>query len=1146
MSGFFFLTSPIDHRKNLLFCVITAKPVDMRRSLLVCVMLCFGYALQAQTPMSIKIKDPVICYAQAQDNLHYVAPPEKFLNKKNSARTNSANIVVDYIGFEGVPLAKAAFDRAVEIWESVLESSVTIHVEVRWVPLAAGVLGSANYTSAYANFKGAQKINVFYPVAIAERITGQELNGADQPDIFANFSSVFDWHFDPNTTPPVGTYDLTTVVLHELGHGLGFSGSLRVSGGSGLFGLASTGVPIIYDVPIETFAGENLLETLASPSAALATPLTSNALFFDAPSGRSQLYAPTTYNGGSSISHLDETTFNSTGNSLMTPFIAAREQINNPGLSLEMLQDMGWETIRINHQKLSGTENVIGPYTVTAAIDADNGYDAASVTLHYTTGSTFTTVQMMPSGPANTFSADIPGDGAAHNYFYFISVKNNEDLEYVNPGKRVQPLNPQVQLVYVFEVGPDTRAPLITHEQKPFILDSETELEITAEISDNTGSVTAVVEYLINDVPQTNLPLVLTAPAEDSIYTATLNISALVDGDKIKYRIKATDNSSNQNVGYSPAENYYTLSVVGYGETQDSYESDFETVANDGDFFGTGYSIIQPAGFSNRAIHSEHPYLSGDGFPGNERELIYQLRIPIRVKAADATVKFDEIVLVEPNDAGSVFGGSGFYDYVIVEGSIDGGETWEILLPGYNARANNDWLVRYNTAIDVNGNSTAIGDPTLYKARQINLLQTFDAGNEVVIRFRTYIDQLASGWGWSIDNLKIQIDDTPPSILHDHLDYLTSGTNLPTLDVVVTDGSALGDVVLNYRLNTTEITGTLTASEVTSGQTIPFPFPVEEFSAGDMLEYNITVTDAAGNTATLPEEGFIKVPFFTPETPVAQYNNNFNAAGTDFIGNFYNISTPDGFENGLLQIDQVSSTGFYPLGFGLDSTSDFTYTLKKPITISASNTIIRFDELVLVEGHANGAIFGTNEFNDYVVIEGSKDNGETWIPFLDGYDAEEESVWQNAITNGSPGAATMYRTRIINMKESGDFNTGNQVLIRFRLFSNAENSGWGWAIDNLYIQNPITGVEELLESGISIYPNPARENFTIEADAAASPEFTLELISAHGQKIYQATEAAKNGKMVHTIASRELPAGMYLVKISNGSKSAVRKVIKTN
>jgi len=25
-----------------------------------------------------------------------------------------------------------------------------------------------------------------------------------------------------------------------------------------------------------------------------------------------------------------------------------------------------------------------------------------------------------------------------------------------------------------------------------------------------------------------------------------------------------------------------------------------------------------------------------------------------------------------------------------------------------------------------------------------------------------------------------------------------------------------------------------------------------------------------------------------------------------------------------------------------------------------------------------------------------------------------------------------------------------------------------------------------------------------------------------------------------------LPAGMYLVKISNGSKSAVRKVIKTN
>lgn len=1144
MSGFFFLPSQIELSEKIIFsAVFIPKPVDMRRSLLVFVALCCVYAVQAQKPMSIKVKDPVICYATAQNHPQYIAPPEEFLNRKNnSARTNATTIEVTYIGFETVPQAQQAFQRAIDIWASLLVTSVPIRIEARWTPLAAGVLGSANYTSAYANFKGAQKLNVFYPVAIAEKITGREMNGADQPDIFANFSSVFDWHFDPNTTPPTGKYDLTTVVLHEIGHGLGFSGSLRVSGTTGLFGLATTAVPIIYDVPIETIIGANLIETIASPSVALAAPLTSGNLFFDAPSGLTKLYAPTPYNGGSSISHLDESTYNSSSDALMTPFIAAQEQQNNPGLAFKILKDLGWETILILHQKLAGTENVAGPYTVTATIDADNGYKEGTVKLHYTIdGTTFTIEPMMPSGPAHTFSANIPSSGAG-NYGYFISVENEEDVESVNPGKRVRPLQTQLQNLYIFEVGPDTRAPIIAHEQQPFLLDTETELQITAEIFDNTGSVTAVVEYFINDVQQADMPLSLIAPEEDSVYTVAINIASLVDGDQIKYRIKATDHSANQNIAFSPAEDYYILNVVGYGPTQDNYQNDFETANNDGDFFGVGYSIMKPSGFNDRAIHSEHPYTSGDGFPGNERNLIYQLRIPIRVKAQEATIKFDEIALVEAGASGSVFGSNEFFDYVIIEGSKDGGQTWEFLLPGYDARAQSVWLTRYNSAIDnITGNSTAVGDPTLYKPRIINLLQTFVEGDEVVIRFRMYIDQLSNAWGWAINNLKIQIDETPPVILHDHLDYVTSSTNLPGLGVVVTDASEFGDVVLNYRLNTNEIVGSLTASEVSSGQTIPFVFPVEEFSAGDTLEYNITVTDAFGNIATLPSEGFIRVPFFTPASAVTEYHNNFNAETTDFIGNFFSLNTPSGFDNGAIQTNDP-----YPLGFGLDSTSYFTFTLKTPITISASNSIIRFDEIVLVEGHTNGVVFGTDAFNDYTIVEGSKDNGETWIPFADGYDAVGVAGWVNAVNNNAAGNKNLFQSRTINMKTSGDFNTGDNVLIRFRLFSNETINSRGWTIDNLYIQNPITGIETLADAAISIYPNPTQGNLTVEAEAATLPEFTIELISTTGQKIYQATQTVQNGKMVHTIPSQGFPAGMYLVKISNGSQSTAQKVIKVN
>lgn len=1117
----------------------------MRRSLLVCFVLCLAYALQAQKPMSIKIKDPIVCYATAEDHAHYLPPPREYLNLKAVRQTQAAtNMEVTYIGFENVPQAQQAFQRAVDIWSSLLNSSVTIRIEARWVSLASNVLGSANYTAAYANFEGAQKLNVFYPVALAEKITGRELN-AGQPDIFANFNMNFDWHFDPDDpNVPAEKYDLTTVVLHEIGHGLGFSGSFAYSNTVGQYGLAGSGVPVIYDVFLENALNQNLIETKSSPSVPLGAELTSNNLFFNGFSDLSRIYAPTTFNGGSSISHLNEVTYNGTADALMTPQIASREQLHSPGRALRILGDLGWETLKIQHNKLADTENATGPYSVTAKIVADSGYNASTVKLHYTNdGVNFTSVLMTPSGPEHTFTGAIPFSGLG-NYGYFISAENERGIEYTNPGKRVRPKNTQQQLLHIFKVGPDLSPPKIIHTKKPFLLDSETEFVITAEISDNSGSVDAVLSYTINDIPQPDKAFTLIAPESDSIHTVSLDITSLTHGDRIKYRIIATDHAANMNTAYSPsATDYHVINVVGLEQTRYFYSNDFESTENDDDFFGTGYTISTPAGFSNRAIHSEHPYTNGDGLPGNQRNLIYQLRIPIRLKASDATLKFDEIVLVEPGAVGSSFGSSNFYDYVIVEGSKDGGETWLPLLPGYDATSRPEWLTRYNSAINSStGNSTASGDPTLYRPRIIDLLNTFNAGDEIVIRFRLYIDQLANAWGWAIDNLKIQIDETPPLILHDHIDYITSSTNLPDLNVIVSDANNFGDVVMSFRVNTNEITGTLTATGVGSGDLIPFDFPVEEFSAGDVLEYSITVTDEYSNTATLPKEGFFTIPFFTPQTPVSEYHTDFNNA-PDFVGNFFSVSKPSGFENNLLRVTP-SSTNKYPLGFGLDSTSNFSYTLKSPVIISENNALMRFDEIVLVEGHNSGAVFGTPAFNDYVIVEGSKDNGQTWLPFLNGYDAAEQTIWRTAFTNNLAGTPAMFYTRIINMKESGDFNTGDQVLIRFRLYSDKKSSGWGWAIDNLYIQNPVTGLERMPELSLSIFPNPVRDNLTINMDAGTSTGFIIELLSIHGQTVYHATENPQDGKLSHVIPAQQFSDGLYLVKISSGSTSVVRKILK--
>ncbi len=774
----------------------------MRRNLLVFVALCCGHSLYAQKPMSVKIKDPIICYAGSEDHKHNVAPPEAFV--KNAKRnvlhlTNSTVIEVTYIGFENVPQAQAAFQRAVDIWASLLTTSVPIRIEARWTTLAANVLGSANYTGAYANFIGAQKLNVFYPVALAEKISGRELNGGG-PDIFANFNSNFDWHYDPDDTNiPSGKYDLTTVVLHEIGHGLGFSGTFTTSGGQGQFGLLGTGVPIVYDAFLQNSVPANLIATITSPSAAMSTQLTSRALFFNGPSGVSKIYAPGVFNGGSSISHLDELTFNDTDDALMTPQIAPQERIRNPGIALNILNDLGWDIIHIHHFKLPDSEDLDGPFTVTASIDADHGYNEASVILHHTLdGTTFSEVPMTDQGN-NVYSAFVPSQNVEREYGYFISVENNEGAVFSNPGTLVRIKDTQFQLFNVFKAGPDNEDPIITHVKKLYLLESETELEVNAIISDNIGSLNATLKYSINDEAQDDIAMTLTDPGEDSVYTATIHFSGLTNGDAIKYQIIAVDNSSHHNETISPKTDEYKVGIVGFASAQASYQTTFASAERDEEFFGEGFIIDMPTGFTNNAIHSEHPYENGAGFTNNERELIYQLRIPIIVASSNAFIRFDEIALVEPGATGSVFGDPDFYDYVVVEGSNDQGETWVPLAPGYDARSSNTWLTKYNSNVNSQGNSLAVGDPNLYKSRQINLLDAFEPGDEILIRFRMHIDELASGWGWTIDNLAIQ------SVITDVENTLEAGISVypnPVTEKIVIEADANGSSKFSVQLLT--------------------------------------------------------------------------------------------------------------------------------------------------------------------------------------------------------------------------------------------------------------------------------------------------------------------------------------------------------
>ncbi len=179
----------------------------------------------------------------------------------------------------------------------------------------------------------------------------------------------------------------------------------------------------------------------------------------------------------------------------------------------------------------------------------------------------------------------------------------------------------------------------------------------------------------------------------------------------------------------------YSFDLFDFNAVADSYENDFSVVS--GDFIGNGFIERSYTGFSNQALHTSHPYV-------NNADYSYLLKTPIRVKSADALVNFHEVVLVEQGEAGALPGTHEFKDYVVVQGSLDG-ITWVNLLDEYDAGAYEDWA-----------NAGFNGGKELYKLRAINLLETFQADDVILIRFVLKANANGQGWGWAIDNLRIQ------------------------------------------------------------------------------------------------------------------------------------------------------------------------------------------------------------------------------------------------------------------------------------------------------------------------------------------------------------------------------------------------------
>jgi PA domain len=151
-----------------------------------------------------------------------------------------------------------AFQHAAGIWGATLTSSVTIRIEATFDPLTCtptgAVLGAAGAADAAFDNSGLflPVQNTWYPIALVEKIIGADISFPGDPDIFAFFNSNLNGNpgclggtkfylgLDNNHGTDI---DLVAVLLHEFGHGLGFS-VLTTSGNTGA---RFAGLPSIWE-----------------------------------------------------------------------------------------------------------------------------------------------------------------------------------------------------------------------------------------------------------------------------------------------------------------------------------------------------------------------------------------------------------------------------------------------------------------------------------------------------------------------------------------------------------------------------------------------------------------------------------------------------------------------------------------------------------------------------------------------------------------------------------------------------------------------------------------------------------------------------------------------------------------------------------
>lgn len=687
--------------------------------------------------------EAAVNFASGEVEKTFIAPPDELAGLK-SAKVGKSEFVVTCTNFPEE--AKEAFLYAVSIWESLISSAVPLTIQASWGPMEENLLACGKPATFHMNFEGALVSDVYYPVALAEKLRGRDMNSG-QNDIVCTFNEAAPWYFGLDGNTPETSYDFVTAALHEIAHGLGFAGFFKGNGNMGYFNNGND-LPAIYDYFIFNLLNQQLADksVFSRPSESLHGELTSGNLKFQtvvAEAGTQDIpyvFAPEEWTDGASIYHLVS------GNGLMDPWAMKGRAIHHPGEKvMDILAELGWRTVTFDFKELKDFETPVAELPIDFHITSEMELHepVARVMFSWDNFETVDSVLLSYEEFSGRLTGKIPVNYNSGNFQYYL-VMNERNRLYKLPA--AAPCK-----TFSLRVGPDYKAPVLAHNPQKIISAGANRLFLGAIATDNIGIKSVKVEYRLNGKMQE--PLYMDNLTEETWAGKLILPSGISENSVLEYRLTAQDLAAAGNTKVLPSQGFYEVSVFQTKDPVASYFTEFNN--STADFVLADFDISRIAGFSGNCLHTRHPY-PASSIEDAYYNLVAQLRYPVILQEG-GQMSYDEVVLVEPGEPGAGWEDKLFWDYVIVEGSKDGGETWLPVTPGYDSRVYEPWASAF-VGSTVNTKSQVVGSQNMFQHNTINLTEDtgFSAGDTVLFRFRLASDHSVTGWGWAIDNLEIQ------------------------------------------------------------------------------------------------------------------------------------------------------------------------------------------------------------------------------------------------------------------------------------------------------------------------------------------------------------------------------------------------------